>query len=313
MKIAYLFPGQGAQAVGMGLDLYNNSPAARAAFDTIDAACGSLVSKICFSGPDDALKATENTQPALFAVSVAAFAACQEAGLPAPSAVAGHSVGEYAALVAAGALTVEGGAKLVAARGLAMSRSADETEGTMAAVLGLEPDVIALVCAEVNHVGVVVVANLNAPGQTVISGETAAVEAVTPLLKARGAKRVLPLAVSGAFHSPLMATASGRMHNILQAAPVSDPAVPVVANVLADYVRTGAEVRAALAAQVAGPVRWVECIERLVEGGVTVFIECGPGNVLAGLNKRIAPDAVTYSVSDTATLQAARAALGANA
>lgn len=309
-KLAFVFPGQGAQAVRMGHDLYEHSSAARAAFEAVDAACGFSVSALCFDGPDAALKETRNTQPALFAVSVAALAACREGGLE-PAAVAGHSIGEYAALVAAGALSVSEGAKLVAARGAAMADAAAARPGTMAAVLGLDPATVAEACRMVNSVGVVVPANLNAPGQVVISGETNAVAEVTNLLKEKGAKRVLPLAVSGAFHSPLMEPAAEMMAKALADAVVEDPNLPIVANVTADYERTAAEVRANLTAQVAGPVRWTETIERLVADGYTTFIECGPGSVLAGLIKRIAPDAVTCSVGDTASLRAAKEALGA--
>jgi [acyl-carrier-protein] S-malonyltransferase len=309
-KLVFVFPGQGAQAVGMGRDLYYGSPAAKAAFEVVDAACGFPVSALCFDGPEEALKETRNTQPALFATSVAALAACREAGIV-PSAVAGHSVGEYAALVAAGALSVEEGARLVSLRGAAMDKAAKTTVGTMAAVLGLEPEAIAEACAEVNHVGVVAVANLNAPGQTVISGEVNAVEAVTPLLKARGAKRVVPLTVSGAFHSPLMSHAADDLRPVLASAPVADPSLPIVANFTADYERTSDEVRHNLVAQVAGSVRWTESVLRLVADGYTTFIECGSGNVLAGLIKRIAPDAVTYSVGDMASLAAAKEAVGA--
>jgi [acyl-carrier-protein] S-malonyltransferase len=309
-KLAFVFPGQGAQAVGMGADFYANVPAARAVFDAVDAAAGRSISTLCIGGPDEDLKATANTQPALFATSVAALAACREAGLE-PSAVAGHSVGEYAALVAAGALTVAEGARLVVKRGQTMAMSASETAGTMAAVLSLTPEAIAEVCAEVNHVGVVVVANQNAPGQTVISGELPAVAAATELLKTKGAKRVVPLAVSGAFHSPLMAMAAAAMQRELQFAEVSDPVLPVIANVTAEYETTAMEVRSTLSAQVAGPVRWVETIERLVGDGFTTFIECGSGSVLAGLIKRIAPDAVTYSVGDRASLERAVEALKA--
>lgn len=309
IKTAFVFPGQGAQSTGMGRDLYDHSPAARQAFDTVDSSLGRKISTLCFDGPDDLLKETQNTQPALFAASVAALGACLEAGIV-PLAVAGHSVGEYAALVAAGSLTVTEGARLVAKRGREMADAAHETAGTMAAVLSLTPDAIAAICAEVNYVGVAVVANLNAPGQTVISGEAAAVEAACALLKAQGAKRVVPLSVSGAFHSPLMAMAAASMQRELRFAEISDPRIPIVANVTAQYEATAAEVRATLSAQVAGPVRWVETIELLVADGFTTFIECGPGMVLAGLIKRIAPTAVTYSVGDRASLARAREALG---
>jgi [acyl-carrier-protein] S-malonyltransferase len=306
--LAFVFPGQGAQSVGMGRDLYENSPVARAAFAEVDAACGFAVSTLCFEGPEEALRETRNTQPALFAASVAVLAACIEAGLT-PAAAAGHSVGEYAALVAAGALTVDEGARLVAQRSAVMAAAAVATPGAMAAVLGLDPGAVAEACRMVNHIGVVVPANLNAPGQVVISGEAAAVAEVSLLLKERGAKRVMPLAVSGAFHSPLMDPAADALKEVLVLAPISDPRLPVVANVTADYERTAALIRETLAAQVAGPVRWTETIERLVGDGFTTFIECGPGTVLAGLIKRIAPQARTFSVSDRGTLAAAREAI----
>jgi [acyl-carrier-protein] S-malonyltransferase len=307
-NLAFVFPGQGAQSVGMGRDLYENSPAARAAFEAVDAACGFSVSQLCFDGPEESLKETRNTQPALFAVSVAALAACREAGLV-PSAAAGHSIGEYAALVAGDALSLTVGARLVKARGAAMAEAAAARPGTMAAVLGLDAAVVADVCRQVNHVGVAVLANLNSPGQVVISGEVNAVNEASLLLKEKGAKRVLPLAVSGAFHSPLMEPATFVMKGVLELAEVSDPGIPLVANVTADYEASAEEVKANLAAQVAGPVRWIETIERLSQDGYSTFIECGPGSVLAGLIKRIAPEAKTYSVSDTASLQSAREAL----
>jgi [acyl-carrier-protein] S-malonyltransferase len=294
----------------MGRDLYENSPAAREVFAAVDAACGFAVSDLCFHGPEEELKATLNTQPCLFAASVAALAACREAGLT-PAAVAGHSVGEYAALVAAGAFDVTAGARLVKARGEAMAKAAGERPGTMAAVLGPDYETVAAACAEVVNVGVVVPANVNAPGQIVISGEVRAVEAAGALLKERGAKRVLPLAVSGAFHSPLMEVASAVMHGVLALTEVADPALPIVANVTADYERTADEVKANLVTQVAGPVRWVETVQRLVADGHTTFVECGPGKVLAGLIARIAPDARIFSVGDTASLAAAREALQA--
>jgi [acyl-carrier-protein] S-malonyltransferase len=308
-KLAFVFPGQGAQSVGMGRDLYDNSPAARAVFDAVDSAAGFAVSDLCFHGPDEKLKETKNTQPALYAVSVAALAACKEAGLV-PSAVAGHSVGEYAALHAAGALSVETGAKLVAARGEAMAIAATQYPGTMAAVLGLDPDAVIEACRETNLIGVVVAANLNAPGQVVISGEVSAINAVSERLKAQGAKRVLPLAVSGAFHSPLMEWAVVQLRDVFADADISAPELPIVANVTADYETTADEIRANLSAQVAGPVRWIETIQRLTADGYTTFIECGSGTVLAGLIKRIAPDAVTYSVGDMAGLAKAKESLG---
>lgn len=308
MSIAFVFPGQGAQAPGMGKSLYDSSPAARNVFETVDTACGFSVSRICFEGTEAELRDTRITQPALFAASVAAFAACREAGLN-PQAVAGHSIGEYAALVAAASFSVHNGARLVKARGEAMADAAESRPGAMAAVLGLDFDAVTEACRNVNNVGAVVPANINAPGQIVISGETNAVEAASSLLKTRGAKRVLPLAVSGAFHSPLMELAGAVMTGVLALTEINDPALPIVANVTADYEQTANEVRANLAHQVAGPVRWVETINRLYADGYTTFVECGPGNVLAGLIKRIAPDARTLNVSDAQTLAAAKEAL----
>lgn len=302
MKLAFVFPGQGAQAVGMGRDLHQSSPAARAAFEAVDAACGTSISSLCFAGPEAALKETKNTQPCLFATSVAALAACREAGLE-PAAVAGHSVGEYAALVAAGALDVATGAKLVQQRALAMADAAAQNPGSMAAVLGLDASVVKEICDSVS--GIVVPANDNCPGQVVISGEAAALTEVAPLLKERGAKRVLPLEVSGAFHSPLMESAAEALKPVIASAAISAPRLPIIANVTAGYETTADEIKANLVAQVAGPVRWTETIQKLTADGYMHFIECGNGKVLAGLIKRIAPEAIVFSVGDSASLAAA--------
>lgn len=302
MKLVFVFPGQGAQAVGMGHSLFESSAAARAAFEAVDTACGEAISTLCFEGPEAALKETKNTQPCLFATSVAALAACREAGLE-PAAVAGHSVGEYAALVAAGALDLATGAKLVQQRALAMAAAAAQNPGSMAAVLGLDAAVVKEACESV--AGIVVPANDNCPGQVVISGEVAALDAVAPLLKERGAKRVMGLEVSGAFHSPLMESAATALKPVIEAAAISAPALPIVANVTAGYESSADEVKANLVAQVAGPVRWTETIQKLTADGYTHFIECGNGKVLAGLIKRIAPEAVVFSVGDSASLAAA--------
>ncbi len=310
-KLVFVFPGQGAQSVGMGHDFYQHSPAARAIFETVDDACGFSVSALCFEGPEESLKETRNTQPCLYATSVAAYAACIEAGLT-PAATAGHSVGEYAALHAAGVFDVATGAKLIKARGEAMADAARFRTGTMAAVLGLDDAIIAEVCERISaDVDVVVIANRNAPGQTVISGETSAVEAAGVKLKEAGAKRIVPLSVSGAFHSPLMELAAIMLRGTLDNAEFSDPRIPIVANVTADYQRKTSDIRLNLATQVAGPVRWVETIKLLYRDGYDTFVECGPGTVLAGLIKRIAPEAKTYSVSDMASLNAAKEALNA--
>lgn len=313
-KVAFVFPGQGAQSVGMGHDLSQSNEAAREMFLVIDDATSMSISTLCFEGPEEALKETRNTQPALFAASMAAYAALRDADIE-PDAVAGHSVGEYAALCAAGFFDAAVGARLVKARGEEMANAAANNPGSMAAVLGLDRAVIDQVCASV--VGMVVAANDNAPGQVVISGTTEGVEAASIALKERGAKRVIPLAVSGAFHSPAMEGAGARMREYLREFSdvhlLHDPHVPIVANITADYVGTAAEASENLVAQVSGPVRWVESVQRLVADGYTTFVECGPGTVLTGLIKRIALEAKTYNVSDSTTLEATVAALKGSA
>jgi [acyl-carrier-protein] S-malonyltransferase len=296
MKLAFVFPGQGAQEVGMGKDLFENNAVAK----EILSQCPEELLNLCFEGPKETLTETHNTQPAMFAVSVAAFEAVKQLGYT-PSVVAGHSVGEYAALYAAGVFDFATGLALVEARGKAMTEAAQLASGKMAAVLGLETALVAQVCASIS--GIVVPANDNSPGQVVISGESAAVDSAAIILKEKGAKRVIPLAVSGAFHSPLMQPAADVMREKLKNATLVAPTIPIIANVIADYETTADSVRENLTLQVAGPVRWVETIQRLTADGYTTFIECGTGTALAGLIKRIAPDAVVYSVADMAGLE----------
>lgn len=304
-KLAYLFPGQGSQFVGMGADLCAHSPAALGVFDEADSLLGMKISTLCFYGPEDALRDTLNAQPALFVTSVAALRALEEAGAPRPDAVAGHSVGEYAALVAAGALTLEVGLQLVQRRAQEMFRASEAHPGTMAAVLGLPGEDVVSVCAQVEAtgVGVVQAANFNGGGQVVISGTAAGVAAASEALKARGARRIVPLNVSGAFHSRLMSTASQAMLHVLEPAAVSDAQVPIVANVTADYERSAADIRANLAAQIEHPVRWEESIGRLVQDGFDRFVEVGSGTVLAGLMKRLAPDAIVAGAGGYTDIQ----------
>lgn len=301
-KLAYLFPGQGSQIVGMGADLCAHSPAALDVFDEADAVLEMKISTVCFYGSEDTLRDTLNAQPALFVTSVAALRALEEAGAPSPDAVAGHSVGEYAALVAAGALSLEIGLRLVQRRAQEMFRAGETNPGTMAAVLGLSGEDVAQVCAEAEQAdaGVVQVANFNGGGQVVISGAVSGVAAATEALKARGARRIVPLNVSGAFHSRLMDAAAQAMAHVLQDVVISDASLPVVANVTADYERSAEEIRSNLAAQIDHSVRWEESIGRLVQNGFDRFVEVGSGTVLSGLMKRLAPGATTAAAGDYA-------------
>ena len=300
MKLGFVFPGQGAQSVGMGRDLYENNPAAKRALDACELACPGLLF-ICFDGPEEMLKETAWTQPALFAISVAAYEAVKSEGIE-PVAVAGHSIGEYAALYAAGVFDIPTGMALVRARATAMAEAAKANPGAMAAVLALEPETVVNICAETP--GIVVPANFNCPGQIVISGEVAAVEAASVALKEAGAKRVIALAVSGAFHSPLMQPAADKLAVALGEAQLHAPNIPVIANVTAAQESSIDEIRANLVAQVPGQVRWTESVEKMREMGVEAFVELGSGKVLAGLIKKIAPDVPTHSIGDSASLAA---------
>jgi len=290
VNVALLCPGQGAQRVGMGKDLAVAFLAARDTFAAVDEALGFSLSTVMWEGPEDLLTRTDHAQPAILAHSAAAWAVVKEKLAGQVAAAAGHSLGEYSAYLAAGSLGVAEAARLVRRRGELMRAAGDERPGTMAAVMGLDADRVAVICREASTGGEVVVpANLNAPDQTVISGDPAAVARAGDLLKAAGAKRVLPLKVSGAFHSPLMAPPAARFALDLDAAALGPPAFPVVANASATLVREPAEARRLLAAQLTSPVRWVEGVRRLAElaGASARFVEIGPGTVLTGLAKRI--------------------------
>lgn len=294
MKFAWVFPGQGSQIVGMGRDLYTEVPAAREVFDEADSVLDVNISRMCFEGPCDVLTSTENAQPALLAFSVALIRtldALTPGGLPGnPAAVAGHSLGEYSALVAGGSLDLVTALRLVRRRGELMSEA---RQGTMAAVIGLEEQAVEAICQWVSAKGEgeVVIANYNAPGQLVISGTRTAVECACVLAKEHGAKRAIPLKVSGAFHSPLMKDAAAGLASLLAAASIAALAVPLVANVTAKPLTRAEEIRNELLEQIVSPVRWVASVQHMVAQGVSTFIEIGPGNVLTSMIKRISPEA----------------------
>lgn len=314
-KIAYIFPGQGSQSVGMGQDLCAHSKAARTVFDEADMYIGTKLSSLCFYGPEESLRQTIYTQPALYVTSVAALKALQEAGAPGPSAVAGHSVGEYAALFAAGVFEFETGLHLVERRAQEMHRATLKAPGAMAAVLGLPGEQVAAACAEAEAggAGLVQAANFNGGGQVVISGSPEGVARASEIAKTNGAKRVLPLNVSGAFHSRLMQPAVEAMTFALKDALLRPAAIPVIANLTADYETGGDEIKANLAAQIDHPVRWEETVGRLAADGYDTFVEVGSGTVLAGLMKRLAPEARVYSVGDSAGVRTFVEAMGQGA
>ena len=304
-----LCPGQGAQRVGMAKDLADAFPAARAALGAVDDALGFKLSAVMWDGPEELLTRTDHAQPAILAHSWAVWAVVGSALAGRVGAAAGHSLGEYSAYVAAGALTGPEAARLVRRRGELMRDAGVARPGTMAAVMGLDVERVAAACREASEGGgggVVVAANLNAPDQVVVSGDPAAVARAGELLKAAGAKRVIPLKVSGAFHSPLMEPVAARFADALGAATLGTPAFPVVANASAEPVRTGDLARRLLAAQLTSPVRWVESVRKLaaLAGADATFVEIGPGNVLAGLAKRVLPGARTLNLGTAAEVKA---------
>jgi [acyl-carrier-protein] S-malonyltransferase len=296
--IALLFPGQGSQKVGMGRALHDADAGARAVFDEADAVLGYPLSKLCFEGPEEELTSTANAQPAILTVSIAALGFLRARTAVAPVAVAGHSLGEYSALVAAGALRFADAVRLVHLRGKFMQDAVPPGVGAMAAILGLASDEVAAVCREAAGAEVVSPANLNGGGQVVIAGHKAAVERACVAARARGAKRAMPLAVSAPFHCSLMQPAADRLAGELERVEIAAPQIPVVTNVEATANRDPSRVRELLTLQVTAPVRWEESVERLVSMGVTRAIEVGAGNVLAGLVRRIAPAVTTASAGD---------------
>ena len=288
MKHAYVFPGQGAQAVGMGKDLYDNVPAAKELFEKANEILGFRITDIMFAGTDEELK---QTQPAVFLHSVIMAKAL---GVK-PDAAAGHSLGEFSALVVAGALSFEDGLKLVSKRAMAMQAACEAQPGTMAAILGLEDKVVEEICASVD--GVVVAANYNCPGQLVISGAVEAVDAACEKAKAAGARRALRLPVGGAFHSPLMEPAKQELEKAIAEAPFQTPVCPVYQNVDAKPYTDPAAIKANLIAQLTAPVRWTYIVRNMLSDGVTEFTELGPGSVLQGLIRKVDPNTVVESKS----------------
>ncbi|MCA0352159.1 MAG: ACP S-malonyltransferase [Chloroflexi bacterium] len=296
MTIGLLFPGQGSQKVGMGREVYEQSPAARAIFAEANTVLGFDLAGLCFDGPEADLTATENTQPALLTVSVALLAAIAEAGVELqPSIVAGHSLGEYSALVAAKALDFATALRLVRQRGELMAQA---SEGAMAAVIGLDLAPLEAVCANVSEFGACVVANQNAHGQLVISGASAAVAAASEQAKAAGAKKIMPLNVSAAFHSPLMAATAAGLAPAIAAAAMSAAHVPLIANSTAQPIQSAEDLRAELIAQITAPVRWIATIEQAAAMGVQTVVEIGAGSVLTGLVKRIDPNLQRLNIAN---------------
>ena len=311
-RIAFLFPGQGSQTVGMGRVLAERYPVAADTFAEADEALGLAISKLCFEGPEDELRLTENTQPAIMTVSVAAWRVLAGHGVQ-PAMAAGHSLGEWSAHVAAGTLSFADAVRSVRARGRAMQQAVPAGQGAMAAILQLDAVQVAAACQEAAaETGLTVAAaNLNSPGQTVISGAAAAVERAAALAKAKGARRTVMLPVSAPFHCALMQPAQEEVARVLAGLTLTDPGVPVAANATGGLVTTADGAREALVRQVTGTVRWVDCVQALAAAGTEVFVEVGPGKVLTGLMKQIDPARKALNVEDPASLEKTLAELAA--
>jgi len=302
-KTAFLFPGQGSQSVGMGKALYDNYPVAKAVFDAADAALGYSISKMCFEGPEEELRKTVNTQPAILTVSIAALRVLEQAGVKA-DITAGHSLGEYSALVAAGVLDFADAVRLVNKRGAFMQEAVPLGQGAMAAIMGIERDKVVAICAAVEKEhGAVQAVNFNCPGQIVIAGTTVGVEKAAEALKAAGAKRAIMLPVSAPFHSSLLQPAAEKLAVELAIVEFHEPTIPVVANVNGKASVSKAGIKELLVTQAANPVLWEDCVATVAEYGVDVSIEVGPGRVLTGFTKKIASQINTLNVEDLESLQ----------
>ncbi len=307
-QLAFIFPGQGSQRVGMGAELAQNYPIADAVFEEADAALGRGLRQLCFEGPEADLKQTENTQLAILTCSVAALRVLKEHNIT-PNAVAGHSLGEYSALVAAEALDFSDALRLVHARASFMAEAGKTQHGTMAAILGMETEQLQKLCETAN--GIVNIANYNCPGQLVISGEVDAVDHVVSLAKAEiGERRCRPLPVSGAFHSPLMAPAQQKFKSVLDSVPLAPPQIDIVMNVTGASATDADNIRQLLSQQITQPVQWEETLHTIKNSGITHFVEVGPGKVLSGLIKRTLPESSAMNVEDLKTLSLVTDAYG---
>lgn len=302
-KIAFVFPGQGSQTIGMGKELYERFDAAKIVFDAADDALGFSITNLCFNGPEDELRKTVNTQPAILTVSIALFEVLKEHGIV-PDIVAGHSLGEYSALVAAGAISFRDAVQLVRKRGLFMQEAVPLGEGSMAAILGMERKLVIDICQKAQaEFGEVQAVNFNCPGQIVIAGKTLAVEKAAELLKAAGAKRAVLLPVSAPFHSTLMKPAAEKLAIELSKIAINDATVPVVANINGQIITKKQEIEISLVKQADSPVEWEDCIAEIVKFGATSFVEVGPGKVLSSFTKKIAKEIDNLNVEDSNSLE----------